>query len=197
MKLFYIGILRNQDKPAVELVSEKDLSAYSRFVRPRYTELVTVFSKAVAERISPGQRLDVEESYYMFHVLGRSEGVCGIIISDHDYPSLVAHQLLSKVVDEFLSKHPKSTWDSGEPALAFPELKGYLSEYQDPQKADSILKIQNELDERMTVLHKTIESVLEGDEKLSDLIAKTDGLSARSKRFYKEAEDQTSRCMLM
>jgi hypothetical protein len=123
---------------------------------------------------------------YTFHAYGRTEGVCGIIISDHDYPALVAHQLLSKVVDEFLSKHPRSTWANSNPTLPFPELKDYIVKYQDPQQADSIMKIQKELDETKIVLHKTIESVLQRGEKIDDLVAKSDGLSAQSKMFYSE-----------
>lgn len=122
---------------------------------------------------------------YTFHAYGRTEGVCGIIISDHQYPALVAHQLLSKVVDEFLSKNPRSSWNSGTPTLTMPELKDYLTKYQDPQQADSILKIQKELDETKIVLHKTIESVLQRGEKIDDLVAKSDGLSAQSKMFYR------------
>ena len=122
---------------------------------------------------------------YTFHAYGRTEGVCGIIISDHQYPALVAHQLLSKVVDEFLSKNPRSSWATGTPTLTMPELKEYLTKYQDPQQADSILKIQKELDETKIVLHKTIESVLQRGEKIDDLVAKSDGLSAQSKMFYR------------
>ena len=107
------------------------------------------------------------------------------MISDHQYPALVAHQLLSKVVDEFLARHPRSSWASGEPQLPFPELRDYLAKYQDPQQANSIMKIQKELDETKIVLHKTIESVLQRGEKIDDLVAKSDGLSAQSKMFYR------------
>ncbi len=98
----------------------------------------------------------------------------------------MAHQLLSKVVDEFLSKHPRSAWANSSAPLPFPELKDYLVKYQDPQQADSIMKIQKELDETKIVLHKTIESVLQRGEKIDDLVAKSDGLSAQSKMFYRE-----------
>ncbi|KAJ9142860.1 Snare-like protein [Coniochaeta hoffmannii] len=192
MKLFYIGIIRNDSKPAHELVSEKELSSYSRFTRSSVGEFLTLFAKTVGERTSPGQRQDVEEQDYTFHAYGRSEGVCGIIISDHAYPALVAHQLLSKVVDEFLSSHPRSQWATGAPTLAMPELKDYIVRYQDPHQADSILKIQRELDETKIVLHKTIESVLQRGEKIDDLVAKSDGLSAQSKMFYQQAKKQNS-----
>lgn len=65
-----------------------------------------------------------------------------------------------------------------------PELKQYIVKYQDPQQADSIMKIQKELDETKIVLHKTIESVLERGEKLDNLVEKSNGLSAQSKMFY-------------
>lgn len=100
----------------------------------------------------------------------------------------MAHQLLSKVVDEFLTTYPRSIFASNPPPknLAFPQLKEYIQKYQDPQQADSIMKIQKELDETKIVLHKTIESVLERGEKIDSLVEKSDGLSAQSKMFYKQ-----------
>lgn len=122
---------------------------------------------------------------YTFHAYGRTEGVAGIIISDKEYPALVAHQLLSKVLDEFLSKHPRTAYAGDCPSpLAFLELKEYIVKYQDPQQADSIMKIQKELDETKIVLHKTIESVLERGEKIDTLVEKSNDLSSQSKMFY-------------
>ena len=71
--------------------------------------------------------------------------------------------------------------------------------YQDPQQADSIMKIQKELDETKIVLHKTIESVLERGEKIDSLVEKSDGLSAQSKMFYKQvrwSESKDTVCRL-
>ncbi|KAL8862322.1 MAG: hypothetical protein Q9178_001331 [Gyalolechia marmorata] len=197
MKLYYIGIIKNETKPAHELCVEKDLSSYSRFTRDNYGQFMSLFSKTVAERTKPGQRQDVEEKSYTFHAYGRTEGVAGIIISDPDYPALVAHQLLSKVVDEFLSRYPRTAFVNSNPTLDFPQLKEYIVKYQDPQQADSIMKIQKELDETKIVLHKTIESVLERGEKIDSLVEKSDGLSAQSKMFYKQAKQQNSCCVLM
>jgi synaptobrevin homolog YKT6 len=122
-------------------------------------------------------------SAYTFHVYGRSEGIAGVIISDHEYPSLVAHQILSKLVDDFLTEFSVSSFQNGG-KLPFPKLKEYITKYQDPQQADSIMKIQKELDETKILMKKTIESVLERGEKIDSLVAKSDGLSAQSKMFY-------------
>lgn len=185
---------------------------------------MTLFSKTVAERTRPGQRQDVEEQSYTFHAYARSEGVAGIIISDHEYPALVAHQLLSKILDEFTTRYPRSAWENSNGEVPFPQLKEYIQKYQDPQQADSIMKvrqrksellirrewdkgivanrasssqIQKELDETKIVLHKTIESVLERGEKIDSLVAKSDGLSAQSKMFYTQAKKQNSCCTIM
>src|SRR5690606_1629812 len=109
-----------------------------------YGEFMDLFCRTVAERTQPGQRLDIEEKSYTFHSYGRTEGVAGVIISDHDYPALVAHQLLSKVVDEFLAKYPRTAFagDKAHAGLPFPPLKEYIVKFQDPAQANSIMKIQ-------------------------------------------------------
>jgi synaptobrevin family protein YKT6 len=65
-----------------------------------------------------------------------------------------------------------------------PELKDYIQKYQKPEEADSLMRIQKELDETKVVMQKTIESVMQRGEKIDDLVAKSDGLSAQSKMFY-------------
>jgi len=196
MKILYIGVLRNNPKPAEELCVETDLSSFSRFTRGNYAEFMTFTSKTIAERTSAGQRQDVQEQSYTFHAYGRSEGVCGIIISDQEYPSLVAHQILSKLLDEFLTEYTVASFQNGK-KLPFPKLKEYITKYQDPQQADSIMKIQKELDETKILMRKTIESVLERGEKIDSLVAKSDGLSAQSKMFYTQAKKQNSCCTIM
>ncbi|KAJ5276963.1 Synaptobrevin [Penicillium chrysogenum] len=183
MKILYIGVFRNDTQPALQLCGEKDLSSFSRFTRQNYDEFLMLFTRTVAEKTKPGQRQDIEEKAYTFHAYGRTEGVAGVIVTDGDYPALVAHQLLGKIVDEM-------------PA-PLPQLKEYIVKYQDPSQADSIMKIQQELDETKIVLHKTIESVLERGEKIDSLVQKSDGLSAQSKMFYTQAKKQNSCCVVM
>jgi synaptobrevin family protein YKT6 len=124
---------------------------------------------------------------FTIHAYGRVEGVCGVIVSDKAYDSRVAHSILSKFSDEFLAKYPRTAFANAtkqSSPLAFPQLKEYIVKYQDPAQADSITKIQKELDEAMKVIHKTMESVMERGEKIDSLVAKSDGLSAQSKMFY-------------
>lgn len=122
-----------------------------------------------------------------------------MLISDSEYPVRVAFSLLNKTLDEFVIKCPKSTYDSKVnsittgssqppakgvgilPAEAFPQVQDYLRRYQDPRQADSIMKVQQELDETKIVLHKTIDSVLKRGEDLDKLVEKSGSLSQQSK----------------
>src|SRR3954463_2361750 len=95
------------------------------------------------------------------HVYGHKFGICGAMVTDHEYPEKVAQHILSKICDEFVIKYPRSAYTNvTKPnTLPFPELKDYIVKYQDPAEADSTVKIQKELDETKFILHKTIESV--------------------------------------
>jgi synaptobrevin homolog YKT6 len=115
-----------------------------------YSEFMTMFAKTIAERTKPGIRQDVEEKQYTFHAYATSQGLCGIIISDPSYPKLAAHALLSKMVDEFASAHPRSEYSrTNVGKLDYPQLKEHIVKYQNPDEADSITKIQKDLDQTM------------------------------------------------
>ncbi|CAG8526362.1 31388_t:CDS:2, partial [Racocetra persica] len=171
---------------AVNLAGEYDLSGFGFFQRGSVQEFMKFFSKTVAERTNPGQRLSVEENNYVFYSHARTEGLTGIIICDNEYPQRVAFSLLSRVLDEFLTKFDRTTWKSQ--TISYPELKTYLIKYQDPKEADQIIKVQEQLDETKLVMNKTIESLLQRGEKLDDLIDRSQEISFQSKAFYKQAK---------
>jgi len=200
MKLYYIGIIRPSEEQGsdVELVAVKDLSSFNRYKKGSVAEFMTFFSKQVAHGVKAGQRVDIEEQSYVVHSYTRSEGVSGVIISDQDYPAMAAHQLLSKVLDEFLAKNPRSAFQmAGANSIEFKELDEYIVTYQKPEEASAIMKVQRELDETKIVLHKTIEKLLERDEKLDNLVARSNDLSFQSRMFYGQAKKQNSCCVVM
>jgi synaptobrevin family protein YKT6 len=100
--------------------------------------------------------------------------------------------VLSKVVDEFLNKNPVSSFRNSTAQVPYPELKEYIVKYQNPEEADSIMKIQKELDETKIVLHKTIQSVLERGEHMDKLAQNSERLSYSTKAFAKQAQKQNS-----
>ncbi|ORY84364.1 snare Ykt6 [Protomyces lactucae-debilis] len=188
MKLYGIFVVRNEAKPAHEIVKAVDVMDFGWMARGQVETFMSFTSNTLAERTAAGVRQSVVENSYKFHLYSRTEGVCGVIIADEEYPARVAFTLLNKVLDEFLERHPRSKWAMGQPKLPMPELSTYLVKYQDPKQADTIMRVQQELDETKIILHKTIDSVLQRGEKLEDLVARSDQLSAQSKMFARQAK---------
>ncbi|KAF2787964.1 snare-like protein [Melanomma pulvis-pyrius CBS 109.77] len=204
VRVFSLSVWRNDSKPALELCRERDLSNFSRFTQGQYGTFMSFFAGECAERTKPGQRQIVKEQDYHFHLYGRVEGICGVIVTDLKYDELAAQIILGKICDEFLSKYPRSAITKAAkekrdspPPLPLPKLKDYLVLYQNPGEANGTMKIQKELDETMVVLHKTMADIVERGEKIDDLVAKSDGLSAQSKMFYTQAKKQNSCCVVM
>ncbi|KAG5518307.1 hypothetical protein PMAC_003103 [Pneumocystis sp. 'macacae'] len=186
MYLYYIAILKNDEKPAQEFASAVNLTPFGFFVRSSIQEFMVLFSRLVAEEIQVGQRKSFDQDNYALHAYSRSESIVGVVITDKEYPVRVAYSLLNKILDEFLMKYPPSSWSKKDKRLPFGVLDEYIIKYQDPQKADNIIKVQQELDDIKNVLSQTIDSVLQRGEKLDDLIQRSDILSAQSRLFYKQ-----------
>ncbi|XP_067208001.1 synaptobrevin homolog YKT6 isoform X3 [Linepithema humile] len=154
-------------------------------------------SKTIVERTPTCARQNIKEGEYMCYVYVRADNLAAVLISDHEYPGRVAHTLITKVMDEFATKHPPSTWPTLKEVTAdFPQINMYLAKYQNPVEADALTKMQNDLDETKIILHNTLEAVLQRGEKLDDLVSKSEGLSAQSKAFYKTARKTNSCCSL-
>lgn len=154
------------------LIAAWDLASFGFLQRGTVQDVMAFMSKTVAERTPPTQRQSVQENSYVAHVHSRpaSDGICGVLISDTEYPVRVAFSLLNKTLDEFILKCPKASYTSkvngittgsiNPPAKGagilqpndFPQANDYLIRYQDPRQADTIMKVQQELDETKIVL---------------------------------------------
>jgi len=203
MKIFSLSvILTPQSGPSIILASADDLSSFSFYQKGSVREFMSFFSRTVAERTSHGQRQSVQENNYTVHAYNRggTEQLSAVVITDQEYPVRPAFSLLAKLLDDFTVKVPQASYQSPtslSSTISFPEIQAYLTKYQDPRQADAIMRVQQELDETKIILHKTIESVLERQEKLDILIASSNQLSLQSKTFYKTTKKQNSCCIIM
>jgi len=199
MKIYSLAVVHcPTGKDSTILTSASDLSSYSFFQKGSVQEFMTFFSKTVADRTAQGQRQSVQENSYTAHVYNRggTEQLAAVIIVDSEYPLRPAFSLLAKVLDDFSTSVPQSSY-ANPSSIAFPQLQTYLEKFQDPHQADAIMKVQAELDETKIILHKTIEGVLERGTKLDDLVERSGNLSASTKMFYKSAKKQNSCCVVM
>ncbi|XP_035674518.1 synaptobrevin homolog YKT6-like [Branchiostoma floridae] len=198
MKLYSLSVLYKRDSKVHLLMGGYDLQSFGYFQRGSVKEFMVFTSQIIVERCREGSRSTVKEQEYMCHCYIRTDGLGGVLIADHEYPQRVAFTLLNKVLDDFTQKVPAHLWpDGNQNTIHYTELDGYLAKYQNPREADSMMKIQSELDETKIILHKSIEAVLERGEKLDDLVAKSEDLSVQSKTFYKTAKKQNQCCVIL
>ncbi|KAF3905419.1 hypothetical protein ABW20_dc0100557 [Dactylellina cionopaga] len=193
--VYHIAIYDTSQKPAKKLLSVSNLESFGFFTRSNVEQFMNFTAGTVAERTASGVRQSVEEKSYMVHAYTRPEECSGVVITNAEYPRRIPHELINRILDEFLTKYPRTTWANS--SLSLPTLDEYLKNYQVPSQADNISKIQKELDETKIVLHKTIESVLDRGEKLDTLVQRSDNLSQASKMFYSNAKKQNSCCIVM
>lgn len=158
-------------------------------------------------------------SEYQVHTFVRADGLAGTFTADKEYPARVvrgpqsflnsavvihsqnwqAYAKLSELLDQFSSDAQLRGWETETRPGAFagwPPLSEAIVQVQDPAQFDKIIKIQKDLDSTQKVLHQTIDNILERGEKLDDLVARSDELSATSKQFYKQARKANSCCVI-
>ena len=80
---------------------------------------------------------------------------------DVEYPARVAFVMLGQVLEEFTQQYGSDVWStcSTPESLPMEKAEEYVTNYQNPSEADKVTKIQNDLDETTSILHKTIDSV--------------------------------------
>uniref|UniRef100_A0A8C4QBG8 YKT6 v-SNARE homolog (S. cerevisiae) n=1 Tax=Eptatretus burgeri TaxID=7764 RepID=A0A8C4QBG8_EPTBU len=131
MKLYCISILYKGLSKANLLKAAYDVSSFGFFHRTGVQEFMVFTSSIIVERTNKGTRASVKEQEYLCHVYIQEDGLAGVVISDHEYPTRVAFTLLNKVLDEFSMQVKNIDWPSGSPATVnYTALDGYLAKYQ-------------------------------------------------------------------
>ncbi|KAJ1731191.1 palmitoyltransferase [Coemansia biformis] len=202
MKVLHLAVIRPQDRetaqpPTLILASASKLDSFSIFSRGSAEEMMRFFATTVAERTAVGQRQVVTENEYVAHVVRRHVQLAVVVITDKEYPEMVAMELATKVAREFEDQYSEAQIERATAGVAFDTLGEYLNSYQDPQQANTILRVQRELEDTKAVLHKTMEGLLDRNERLESLVDKSTHLSTQSKAFLKTAKKTNSCCIVM
>ncbi|KAJ2725049.1 palmitoyltransferase [Coemansia sp. Benny D115] len=217
MKVYHLAVIRlpaqqsasssldnsaSSDAQSLVLNSVVDLSSFSFFQRSSVEEFLNFFTVTIAERTPAKGRQSVpsnENGEYVIHVMRGTGDLCVTVTTDKEYPHLVAHSLAGKVLDDFTRRYTPQQAGAATRTneLSFPELADYFEKYQDPKQADNILRVQQELEQTKIVMHKTIEGLLDRENKLNSLVDRSSQLSSYSKAFYKTAKKTNSCCVIM
>jgi len=193
MKIFGLVLVSSINNDTKVIKYALDLSSFGYFTRYSVKDFFLFFSQEIINRTKVNERQSVKEQDYLCNAYLSSRGIGAVMICDDEYSQhmRVAYSLLNKLVDQYLQLFPNSSqWNIDN---QFPIIDEYLKKYQNPREADTLLKIQSDLDETKIIMHKNIEAMLERGQKLDDIVIKTQHLSDMSKQFYKVCQ-KTNQC---
>lgn len=126
----------------------------------------------------------------LFHKF-RKDNSIAIIVVDAAYPSRAAFNILRELMTEYDSTN--GNFPNGQSKVIH---KG-ITEYQDPNNADKLAKIQANLDETKDIMVQNLEKAIGRGESLNEMLEKSENISAQSKLFADKAEDLNRCCSVI
>jgi len=198
-KLIWLQVLAANTKKAHKLCQAEDLSSFGYFQRSTVREHLVFAARTSSERTEKGSRIKIalKEVPFNLHIYRRVDGLTGVAITDQNYPERVAQTLITKLTSAFEKQHGNN-WKKAnkDETLQFPQIDSLLKEYANPNKADKMMAVQQNLDEIKEIMHKNIEDILARGETLDDLLAKSDDIGEVSKMFHSQAKKNNQCCQL-
>lgn len=155
-----------------------NLSQFSFFTKGKVKETITFISQELAERLETYEFQEYihefnDDKTYKFFSLVHNEYTY-IACANDDYPGIIALRFLQDA--------------------RYGDVDKLLEEYRDPASKHTLLQVQNEVEETKEVLSKTLLAVLERNDKLEDLVARSEHLCYETKLLFKSAKKKNSCC---
>lgn len=185
-----------RDVEPVRLAEALELTEFGFFKKGSVKEILTFVSRKVVNRSSASEHSSVTHEDYVAHVHVQSNKLACVILTDKDYPARVAFDIIRRALEAFEKTVPAAQWASltADQLFSVPEINALLAKYQSPSEVDSLLKLQNQVEEVKEIMVKNMEKMLDRGEKLEDLAEKTDQLSLQSKTFMKQSKKLNKCC---
>ena len=153
MKLISIHIYKWQQDNSLLLASIMDVSMLWFYQRGMAKEHLNFNSRLISGRIPPGNKAttSLEDDLGKCHCWTTADGISATVITDADYPDKAAYILLNNVIQDFreyfaadpdVYENAVSDLDG---KLPYPNLEGFLRQWQDPHEADKLMKVEKEL----------------------------------------------------
>jgi len=187
--------------------SQFDLSNFGFFTRGTVKEFLSFASREIVARTTPGGKQSVKHHMntdvvaatdFMCHcsISFKKLGCC--IITDNEYPMRVGYEFIHKATDEIIAAYSDKIYSiTVDTSLKMANIEQLFVKYQQPKEVDSIMKLQQNIDETKGILLQTLDSLLIRGEKLEDLVAKSQDLSFHSKAFMKSSKDLNKCCTII
>ncbi len=188
----------NGDDIPILLTHAEDLSTLPFLARINgsASEMLLFLSRTFASRTQKGTIEGCREKDYIGWIYHKSNGLAGVVICDEEYERRVALGLIHRCMEVYENTATNWEWPtySEDAKQSSSELQELLIKYQTPHNEDSIAKITKDLEQTKTVLHESIDKMLERGEKIDKIVEKSQDLSSQSKLFYKRSKKLNSWC---
>jgi len=200
MKILSIHVFSlYNDKPII-LSSAFALSFVSIFQRGTLKDFLNFHSRLVIERVAKDTHAQVQLEKGICYAISNSDKIGVTMICDEEYPKRVAIDFLLKIHDNFKTFIQEKKIDlnmyTADTDVKYDYIANEIEAWQDPSKKDTLMKLQNELNDVTDIMRQNLNELLKREENLESLMQKSNDLSATSVNFYKQAKKTNSCCNL-
>ena len=200
MKILLIHIFSLYQSKPIILSSAFALSFVSIFQRGTLKDFLNFHSRLVIERVTQDTHAQVQLEKGICYAIANSDKIGVTMICDEEYPKRVAIDFLMKIHENFKTFVAEKKLDlnliSSDTDVKYDYIANEIEDWQDPSKKDSLMKLQNELNDVTDIMRQNINELLKREENLESLMQKSNDLSATSVSFYKQAKKTNSCCNL-
>lgn len=193
-QVFSLLVYSTKGEKPVQVAEANDLSQFGFFSRGTVKEFMRFASRSLAGRVPANGheslKYEPEGMDMRFHAHGRANasGLAAVVLTSDTYTPRIAVEMLGRVLAQVVERLGDKAHPTEDQTLEC-GLAKFVTDYQTPEKVDSIAKIESDLDETREILVQGVESLLERGERLEDLAAQSDDLSFHSKAFMKSGQD--------
>lgn len=194
--LFILRVRPTTEEPLF-CCSAVDVSTVGLLQRRPARQLAIFAARTVAKRVQASSMNQVNHEGLVVYVVSRADGLVAVAVTDAEYNRRVAFGLLARLLADF-SEAFVGKWERAEGVrdnwLRWPALDQALVQYQHPETADKVLRLQRDIDDTKAVVFDDLEKVLGQNERLTELLRSSDDLSADALAFLEAAKKTNSRC---
>ena len=200
MKILSIHVFSLYNDQPIILSSAFALSFVSIFQRGTLKDFLNFHSRLVIERVAKDTHAQVQLEKGICYAISNSDKIGVTMICDEEYPKRVAIDFLLKIHDNFKTFLQEKKLDlnmyTSDTDVKYDYIANEIEAWQDPSKKDSLMKLQNELNDVTDIMRQNLNELLKREENLESLMQKSNDLSATSVNFYKQAKKTNSCCNL-
>ena len=193
--LLTAGLNPSDDKVYL-YTSSFDLSKWGWLERGSVKDMMKFFCRNSMKSLKKGQRYTIahEGGHNVHAIVSDKDYFAVFAFTDMDYPRRVAYKCLEDAFEAFQNGHGDKWKAKKDDKMELNAFNAVFEKYKVASKVDKLTLATMKVDETKAVLVDNMKTLLEREEKLDDMVQKSDDLSLKTKTFYKNAQKMNSKC---